>query len=390
MIASAALPAPSAAMPQVVEGPSSAETPAPTSTSGAAAFLALLGAANAAGKKSNLPKPSPIAAHSGKPATAVSGETKGEGAAALSVGAGAEPAKAAIAAKTALKTAGDAKAEGDAAKAQAQGALPAAILEALASGLRGKEIAAIATASNPEAATDEPGKIKTKAMRAPARREGEHGAKPDGNLRAPEAAADAARTTKAEGQPNPAPTAHKPAETAPVPIEVTAQLPGEPQSQALHSEPQVTETRIPLAAREAAQAGFAAPVLAMRVNTKDGVTKSIEIRLDPAELGQVDVKLETGHDGKLKAVLSADNADAFELLKKDSGALEAALREAGIDLEEGAITFALNDSGGEHAHEREAAYGGAEARRNVNAGELAAAAAIQTSSWRAGAIDISV
>ncbi len=391
MISSTTLPAPSAAMPATVEGPSTAETQGSGTGTGAADFLTLLGAEKAAGKKLAKAKAVPLAANANKtPADPANGKT------ALATVTSAEAAKAALAVKTALKTAGEIKADGETGKNQALTALPAAILEALAASARGKDAskdvqtAQTAAAAGPELALDEPGKAKIKPQRTNMRRDGEPAAKSETALRSPEASADAARAAKADPQhPGATPVAPKPAET-PAAAQVTTTPSTDPQPQSLPSEPQVTDTRIPLATREAAQAGFSAPVLAMRVTTKDGTTKSIEIRLDPAELGQVDVKLETGHDGKLKAVVSADNADAFELLKKDGGALEAALREAGVDLEEGALTFALNDSGADQSNQREAAYGGAEARRHAAAGELAASASIETTSWRNGVIDISV
>lgn len=391
MISSTTLPAPSAAMPAAVEGPSTAETQGSGRSTGAADFLTLLGAEKAAGKKLAKAKAVPLAANTNKtPADPANGKT------ALATVTSAEAAKASLAIKTALKTAGEIKADGETGKSQALNALPAAILEALAASARGKDAsrdvppAQTTAAASANIALDEPGKAKIKSQRTTVRRDGEPAVKPETALRSPEASADTARATKVDPQhPGATPVAPKPAET-PAAAQVATSNAAEPQPQSLPAEPQVTDARIPLATREAAQAGFSAPVLAMRVTTKDGTTKSIEIRLDPAELGQVDIKLETGHDGKLKAVVSADNADAFELLKKDGGALEAALREAGVELEEGALTFALNDSGAGQSNQREAAYGGAEARRHAAAGELAAAASIETTSWRNGVIDISV
>ena len=151
----------------------------------------------------------------------------------------------------------------------------------------------------------------------------------------------------------------------------------------------LSDIRVPVSREAVPNTAAAAPVVAMRVHTKDGVTRSIEIRLDPPELGIVDVKLETGRDGKLTAVLSTENGDAFQMLKGESGALEAALREAGVDLGEDGITFSLNDSGAGSGSpgKRSEAYAGTSGRA-----EAAAEAAIAntTHGWRAGAIDISV
>ncbi len=296
--------------------------------------------------------------------------------------------------------------DADAAKAQQVTALPATLLSALAAGAQGGSgldgVQSLLAAAQKAVPQIEPetaettsdavlaAPVRTKAKGGPAaRREtAETPAKPSATGTTTPGA-DTARTKKIETPPAAMPAAAKGAEPVPVLTQAVMTRDAAPQGQLHMPGAQVTDARIPLGAREAAQAGFAAPVLAMRVVTKDGATKSIEIRLDPAELGKVDVKLETGHDGKLKAVLSAENAAAFELLKRDGAALEAALRDAGIDLEEGAISFALNDSGADQSHRREAAYGDAEARRAAQSEDIAAAAA-HASTWRDGVIDISV
>lgn len=383
-----AIATPNAAMPQPIEGPAASGTPA----SGAADFLALLGGAKAT------KKPKQIAALGAKATSAphaTATVTPSAEKPATSVKAEAvtgETVKTTLT-KPVPKTGAEAKATGDAAKAQQIVEISAAILAALGGTAKAKatpETAdpAVALAAAAPVA-EEPGKVKAKAPRTAHRRDGAEAVKADASLKPDVQSPDAkpkadVQAAASAPQPRAADAAAPATPAAAIPISA------DPLPQAIAAEAQVSEARIPLASREAAQAGIAAPILAMRVITKDGVAKSIEIRLDPAELGQVDVKLTTGHDGKLQAVLSAESAEAFELLKKDSGALESALREAGIDLEDGAITFALNDSGADQSHQREAAYGGAGARRDAATSELSAAAAADTTSWRNGVIDISV
>lgn len=148
------------------------------------------------------------------------------------------------------------------------------------------------------------------------------------------------------------------------------------------------EIRISLSREVAAHAGVAAPMLAVRIHTKGGATRAIEIRLDPPDLGQVDVRLETGSDGRLKAVLQAETSQAFELLKRESGALEAALRDAGVELGDEGLSFALNDggSGSDSAQQRDKSYAGASDRRD----DAVLSAAVAVTTWRDGVVDISV
>ena len=67
----------------------------------------------------------------------------------------------------------------------------------------------------------------------------------------------------------------------------------------------------------------------------------IRIRLDPPELGEVDIQLEF-RDLRMTASVSAERADTLELLQRDSRALARALREAGLELADSDLSFAHN------------------------------------------------
>lgn len=84
----------------------------------------------------------------------------------------------------------------------------------------------------------------------------------------------------------------------------------------------------------------------------DGVDK-IRIQLKPAHLGRVDVQLEMTHDGRVSAVVSADNKDTLNLLKQDARELERALREAGLNLNSGDLSFNLRGEGGRQSASNE-------------------------------------
>ncbi|MCR9129519.1 MAG: flagellar hook-length control protein FliK [Alphaproteobacteria bacterium] len=70
-----------------------------------------------------------------------------------------------------------------------------------------------------------------------------------------------------------------------------------------------------------------------------------DIRLDPAELGRVEVRLEMGADNSVRALLSAERADTLADLQRSARDLEKALAEAGLDLAEDGLSFSLNDDG---------------------------------------------
>jgi hypothetical protein len=73
----------------------------------------------------------------------------------------------------------------------------------------------------------------------------------------------------------------------------------------------------------------------------DGRAQRFEIRLDPAELGRVDVRIEIGADKKVHAVLAAHDSAALNDLMRGHRALERALADAGIDLADGGVKFEL-------------------------------------------------
>ncbi|MBT4689298.1 MAG: hypothetical protein HOK21_01070 [Rhodospirillaceae bacterium] len=77
---------------------------------------------------------------------------------------------------------------------------------------------------------------------------------------------------------------------------------------------------------------------------QNGLDK-MTIRLDPVELGRVDVKLEIGHDGRVLALVAADRPETLDLLKQDSRSLEKALQDAGLETDENSLDFSLGHGG---------------------------------------------
>ncbi|MCG8490685.1 MAG: flagellar hook-length control protein FliK, partial [Sneathiellales bacterium] len=74
---------------------------------------------------------------------------------------------------------------------------------------------------------------------------------------------------------------------------------------------------------------------------KEGVDR-IKVQLNPAELGRVDIKMEIAGDGKVMAVIAAENQDTLDLLQQDSKLLEKALQDAGFDADGDSLNFSLS------------------------------------------------
>ena len=84
-----------------------------------------------------------------------------------------------------------------------------------------------------------------------------------------------------------------------------------------------------------------------------------DIRLDPAELGRVEVRLELGTDNSVRALLSAERAETLAELQRSARDLEKALSEAGLDLAEDGLSFSLSDDGAPPDDDRSGADFGA-------------------------------
>lgn len=78
---------------------------------------------------------------------------------------------------------------------------------------------------------------------------------------------------------------------------------------------------------------------------------NFSIRLHPAELGKVDIRLEFATDGKMQASMVVENERTLTLLQRDQSALEKALQDAGINLSNKDLNFSLMKQGKQNAEQ---------------------------------------
>src|SRR5690606_16237650 len=69
------------------------------------------------------------------------------------------------------------------------------------------------------------------------------------------------------------------------------------------------------------------------------------IRLDPPELGRVDVRLHVDASGGATARLTVDRAETLDLFLRDQRTLERALAQAGFDAARTSLEFSLRQDG---------------------------------------------
>ncbi len=114
-----------------------------------------------------------------------------------------------------------------------------------------------------------------------------------------------------------------------------------PQPQDVSSAPANPAAPAPLMAQPAAVplAGVAVEISGMALAGKN----HFEIRLDPPELGRIEVRLNVDRDGHVTSRLIADRSDTLDLLRRDATGLERALQDAGLKTADNGLQFSLRD-----------------------------------------------
>lgn len=75
-----------------------------------------------------------------------------------------------------------------------------------------------------------------------------------------------------------------------------------------------------------------------------------DIRLDPAELGRIDVRIDIDRHGQVTSHLTVEKPETLAMLRQDSPQLQRALNEAGLKTADGALQFTLGDQSQPRQH----------------------------------------
>ena len=167
--------------------------------------------------------------------------------------------------------------------------------------------------------------------------------------------------TRTEDQPNrPAETearpaqrtAHEPAATASAHTQAATAAAEQPQptgfgltqTTALH----MSNIAVQQLSAMPVQANVPVPVNALAVeiaaNAQIGRSR-FEIRLDPPELGRIDVRLDVDRQGQVTSHLIVEKSATLDLLRRDAQQLERALQDAGLKTSDNGLQFSLRDQG---------------------------------------------
>ncbi len=70
---------------------------------------------------------------------------------------------------------------------------------------------------------------------------------------------------------------------------------------------------------------------------------SFEIRLDPAELGRIDVRIDIDSNGQVTSHLTVEKPETLSMLRQDAPQLQRALDDAGLKTGNNGLQFSLRD-----------------------------------------------
>lgn len=125
--------------------------------------------------------------------------------------------------------------------------------------------------------------------------------------------------------------------------------------------------------------------------------KQFDIRLDPAELGRVDVNLSISDKGEVSAKLVVDRVETLHLLQRDARTLERAFEQAGLKPSDGGVDISLRDPSDQSAFRQNRQHDEAPQRpRTQHGGERTDEASLsidpvpQRRLVRLGGVDLSI
>ena len=82
--------------------------------------------------------------------------------------------------------------------------------------------------------------------------------------------------------------------------------------------------------------------LEIAVSARSGKSR-FEIRLDPADLGRIDVRIDVDRNGQVTSHLTVEKPETLSMLRQDAPQLQRALDDAGLKTGNGGLQFSLRD-----------------------------------------------
>jgi len=100
----------------------------------------------------------------------------------------------------------------------------------------------------------------------------------------------------------------------------------------------------PVSVTQATGAPVPVSGLAVEIATsvQSGKTR-FEVRLDPADLGRIDVRIDVDRNGQVTSHLTVEKPETLSMLRQDAPQLQQALNDAGLKTNSSGLQFSLRD-----------------------------------------------
>ena len=148
----------------------------------------------------------------------------------------------------------------------------------------------------------------------------------------------------------PATSAGHHAQAATAPLQTSASDPTLQPMPAMAQQPVQTHaanlTAVPVATAQPALADTPVPLNGLAADIAlraAGGNSRFEIRLDPAELGRIDVRLDVDKHGNVTSHLTVERPATLDMLRNDAPRLQQALEDAGLKTGDNGLQFSLRD-----------------------------------------------
>jgi len=130
---------------------------------------------------------------------------------------------------------------------------------------------------------------------------------------------------------------HAPADASDTGAQATGTIP--PQ---LPSAPVAAVAPLSVTAATNAPVPLSGLAIEIAASVKSGKS-SFEIRLDPADLGRIDVRIDVDRNGQVTSHLTVEKPETLSMLRQDAPQLQQALDDAGFKTGDGGLQFSLRD-----------------------------------------------
>lgn len=156
-------------------------------------------------------------------------------------------------------------------------------------------------------------------------------------------------------------------------------------------------TQSPAQAGAMSQAVPYAAVASTLISHAKAGSSEFNIRLDPAGLGQIDVKMKVSSDGQVRAHLIVDQPATLDLMMRDRQHLQQQLDQAGFKTDSSSLQFSLRDqgqgSGQQQAWQQDTSSSRGQSRLanlNESTSQISSTVYARQSYVRSDAVDISI